>query len=579
MRTFLEKFARNHENIQMLLNQMNDGLIITNNEKKIIAVNPKFYEITGYKYEEVINQNPRILQSGKTDRAVFEDMWNSLDKEGTWTGELVNRRKNGEDFWSYITITHIKRERPEETYFLGMMRDITERKKAEEKMTYLAYNDTVTQLPNRTYFVKALEERIIESSEKDKLAVLFLDLNRFKNINDSLGHNIGDQLLYQVAQRLTKVVGTKGIVSRFGGDEFTVLLHSFQDKQEAYSLLQQILRCFDLPFECAGHSLFITTSIGISFYPEHGTDIYMLMKNADNAMYQSKGKGRNNFQVFNKKMNEASMEVLIMEQELRQAIEENQFRVFYQLQVDVQTGAAYGVEALIRWEHPVKGMVSPAYFLPIAEESDLIVLMDDWVLQTACEQTKKWHELGFPLMISVNISQKQFECDNFEAKVINILKETGLDPHFLCIEITENIAVVNLEQALKKLNDLKNVGIHVSLDDFGTGYSSLSKLKKFPIDTLKIDQSFVRQTEEDQEENHAIVKLIIAMAKSLNFSVICEGVETEEQLTFIREEGCQHAQGYFFSKPLSALKCEAMMEQMRNAIQSSSEPAQGKPLI
>ncbi|OLO42325.1 hypothetical protein BTR23_03630 [Alkalihalophilus pseudofirmus] len=563
MKSIVEKFANDPDNVWHLFNHMNDGLMITDYKQNIIAVNPSFEKITGYIFGEVVNKNPKFLQSGQTARSVFNEMWEKIRTEGTWTGELINQRKNGEQFWSYITITHIKKQRVEDSFYIGIMRDITERIKAEKRVSYLAYHDDLTQLPNRALFKKHMKETLLHAKHNnEKFALLFLDLDHFKKVNDSLGHHVGDLLLQHIATRLKEVVGEHGMVSRFGGDEFTILLHPLPNKWSAYEMVKRIIQSFQKPVDCAGEKIYSNTSMGISFYPDHGLDFHTLLKNADSAMYQAKQEGRSQFQEYNYTMNEGSRERLQLERELRTAIQEQQFQVYYQLQVDVDKGLPYGIEALIRWNHPKKGILSPAAFLSAAEETGLIVKIDDWVLRTACMETKKWHDQGFEdLVISVNISQKQFDRFDFVERVKHILNETKLNPVRLCLEITENMAITHINQAVDKLNKLKKIGVKFSLDDFGTGYSSLSQLKHFPINTLKIDKSFVQQSSEEQE-NHAIVKLIIAMAKSLNFSVICEGVETEDQLRLIKKEGCNHAQGYLFSKPLSFEKCGSVMKSM-----------------
>ncbi|WP_209121775.1 bifunctional diguanylate cyclase/phosphodiesterase [Alkalihalobacillus sp. BA299] len=567
MKTILEKFSSDYENVWQLFKHMNDGIMIADNQQNIIAVNPSFEKMTGYTFDEIAHKNLRFLQSEKTSRIVFHDMWEKINLAGSWSGELMNERKNGELFWSYVSIAHIKKDREENNYFIGMIRDITDRKKVEERITYLSYHDTLTQLPNRTLFKKQIKEAIRHAKHHDeKFAMLFLDLDHFKKVNDSLGHHIGDQLLQHIAKRLQKIIGTTGTVSRFGGDEFTILLHPLHNKAEAYAMVKQIIQSFQTPVDCAGEKIYSNTSIGISFYPDHGLDFHTLLKNADSAMYQAKQAGRSQCQEYNYSMNQGSRDRLQLERELRNAVQEKQFQVYYQLQVDVEKGKPYGIEALIRWAHPKKGILPPAAFLPAAEETGLIVKIDDWVLRTACQQTKKWHDEGFKdLVISVNISQKQFDRYDFVDRVKQILHETQLDPGLLCLEITENMAITQIEQAVEKLNELKKIGVQLSLDDFGTGYSSLSQLKYFPINTLKIDKSFLQQSSEDQE-NHAIVKLIISMAKSLNFSVICEGVETKEQLLLIRNEGCNHAQGYLFSKPLDFQNCESVMRTMKENV-------------
>ncbi|MDE5414736.1 EAL domain-containing protein [Alkalihalobacterium chitinilyticum] len=568
MKPILEKFSKDHRNVWHLLNHMNDGLMITDHNQSIVAVNPSFEKITGYTFEEVAHKNPRFLQSGQTSRSVFNEMWEKIRTDGTWTGELINKRKNGERFWSFITITHIKKEREEDCFYIGMMRDITERKQAEKQITHLAYHDALTQLPNRILFKKQLKEALLHAKyNREKFAVLFLDLDHFKKVNDSLGHHIGDQLLQQISTRLQHIVGTDGMVSRFGGDEFTILLHPLKDKLEAYRKVKRIVQSFQAPVECSGERIYTNTSIGLSFYPEHGLDFHALLKNADSAMYRAKEEGRGQFREYTTAMDEETRGRLQLERELRIAIQKQEFEVYYQLQVNVENNKPYGIEALVRWNHPKKGILSPHAFLPAAEETGLIVKIDDWVLRTACLQTKKWHDEGFgDLVISVNISKKQFDRADFVERVKQIIEETGINPHLLSLEITENMAITQIQEAVEKLIQLKKIGVQLSLDDFGTGYSSLSQLKNIPIDTLKIDKSFIQDTNSQNQENLALVKLIIAMAKSLNFSVICEGVETEEQLHLIQTEGCHHAQGYLFSKPLNYEKCGSIMQSMNENV-------------
>lgn len=561
MRDYVKQFAVDHENVWELFTHMNDGLIITNSKQQILAANPTFQKITGYTYEELFMQTPQILQSGKTPQSVFENMWKDIMNKGTWTGELINKKKNGEYYWSYITITQIKKEKFEDTYYIGIIRDITSRKLAEEKISYLAFHDNLTDLANRTYFKQMVTEQIKKYDEEknQKFAVLFFDLDRFKMINDSFGHQFGDEMLVGVANRLKTIIGDKGTVGRFGGDEFTIILPNIQSEKEIIDIITVIFKKFtELPIMCVGRELFVTASIGVSIYPDHGHDANMLIKNADIAMYCSKEEGRNNYQIYDEAMSQGTYQQLVIESDLRKAIENNEFIVYYQLQVDVETNDPYGVEALVRWQHPERGIVPPNEFLPIAEEMGIIVDIDDWVLRTACEQVKKWNDADNNLQLSVNISRKQFERKEFVDVVKKIIRETKIKPEHLKLEITENMAIVNIEAAIQKLQALQKLGVQLALDDFGTGYSSLSQLKNFPINTLKIDQSFVKNSN-GHDEDAAIVKLIIAMAKTLNFSVTCEGIETEEQLELIKKEGCNHAQGFLFSRPIDAEKVETLL--------------------
>ncbi|MGO4890232.1 putative bifunctional diguanylate cyclase/phosphodiesterase [Anaerobacillus sp. MEB173] len=547
-----EQFANDKENVWKLFNQMRDGLVITDYAVRIILANPAFEEITGYDFEEMQFKNPKFLQSGKTPQSRFEDMWGTIHREGTWTGELINRRKNGEIYYSFATITHIKKVRALDSYYIGIIRDITERKKASASITHLAFHDTLTELPNRVLLEQHLNKGL-EKAEKqgEKLAVLFIDLDRFKVVNDTLGHHVGDRLLQAIAKRFQMVIGEDGVVARFGGDEFVVMLPNIASKQEVADKIEELFESLRRPIQSDEREFFTTVSIGASFYPEHGRNANTLLKNADRALYRSKDEGRNNYTIFNEEMDADMLERMQLETDLRRAIELNQLEVYYQKQVDVKELGTSGVEALVRWNHPTQGLVPPGDFLSLAEETGLIVAIDNWVMKTACLQQKEWHSKGLAgLQLSVNISQKQFDHYHFVNQVEELLKTTGIDPACLSLEITENMAIKNVDQAIEKLKQLKSLGVSIALDDFGTGYSSLSQLKRFPIDCLKIDRSFIQFSDGDDDDAE-IIKFIIRLAHSLGFSVICEGVETREQLRFLKEEGCDHAQGYHFSRPVT----------------------------
>lgn len=559
MKMNFRKFSQDINNVWQLFKNMNDGLLITNENLEVIAINPAFNRITGYSFQEVAGKNPSFLQSGKTTNDVYQEMWRSILEYGSWTGELINVRKSGEQFCSFITITHIKNDENKPSYFIGVMRDITERRQTEEKISYLAYHDPLTQLPNRALFMKELRRTIQETKGTDKtFPLLFLDLNDFKKINDTFGHQVGDQLLIQLGDRLAELIGENGITSRFGGDEFTVMLYPEETTEKVEAKIAELLRAFEEPFICSGEQLFITSSIGVSYYPEHGRDIHTLVKNADRAMYKSKEMRQNTIEVYNEWYEAEANDRLHLEHELRRAVRLNQLEVFYQLQVDVSSGKPFGVEALVRWNHPDKGVVAPNIFLPLAKETGLIAAIDEWVITRACRQVKRWNEQGHDLILSVNLSEQFFVRQQLVDKIKQLLEQTTFPAQSLCLEITEDIASMNIQQTEEKLKQIRTLGVNVSLDNFGTGFSSMNHLQNFPIDTLKIDQSFVRKMGESKE-SEAVIKLMIAMAKSLNYKVIAQGIETEEQLSFIQNEGCVHVQGYLFSKPLSADACETML--------------------
>lgn len=431
---------------------------------------------------------------------------------------------------------------------VGTATDITKRKKAEQTINHMAYHDALTNLPNRLLFHKRTNEAIHNAKvNQETFAVIFLDIDRFKNINDSLGHSMGDQILVEVANRLVSCIGKDNVVSRQGGDEFTLLIKNSNDEMIT-TFINLIKQRFSEVFIIDRHDIYISPSIGISIFPKDGQDVETLLKNADAAMYDAKQKGENNFKFFTPRLHKQISEKVTLESKLRKALENNQFKLVYQPQMDSYTNQIIGIESLIRWEHPDMGTISPFEFIPLAEETGLIIPIGEWVLRTACMENKKWQEAGFgPLPISVNVSLKQFNQNNFVELVNDVLQETGLAPEYLELEITESMTM-DIKLAEEQLENLNTIGVKVSIDDFGTGYSSLHYLSKLPIYKLKIDQSFFRNL---NKKNQAIVKSIIALAKNLDIDVISEGVETEEQLNFLKQQQCYKIQGYIFSKPLS----------------------------
>jgi PAS domain S-box-containing protein len=458
---------------------------------------------------------------------------------------------------------------------LAIIRDITEHKQAEEQIFFLAYHDTLTHLPNRHLLKDRMRQALAYAQRHQLLvAVLFLDLDNFKRINDTLGHNMGDLLLQGVGERLVKCVrrsdtvarvGAEELdptVARLGGDEFTVLLNDISIIQNAATIAQRILDVLAQPFILGTHEVFITTSVGITVYPFDGEDVDALLKNADAAMYQAKDQGKNNYQFYAESMNAVALERFTMESQLRKALKNNEFHLHYQPQLDLRTGEIVGLESVLRWQHPDRGTVLPEVFIPLAEDTGLILPIGEWVLQTACSETQALRTAGVPsLSLMVNISSIQLRQKDFADTVIKAMKAPGMDPHYLELELTESIIMQNLEATIAKLQELKDIGIQLSLDDFGTGYSSLSYLKRIPLDTIKIDRSFINDIPK-KPNSASIVKAIIAMAHSLNLKVVAEGVETEQQLAFLMENGCDQAQGYFISRPLPK---DALMQFLRGA--------------
>lgn len=540
-----------------------EGILITDADSKILRVNNSFTDITGYTAEEVIGKNPRILSAGRQNETFYKNMWNSLINTGSWAGEVWNRRKNGEIYPEYLAITAVKNEDGIVTNYVASLADISQRKESEEKIRSLAFYDPLTKLPNRRLLLDRLQQALASSARSSHHgALLFLDLDNFKALNDTLGHDIGDELLQHVADRLKSSIREGDTVARQGGDEFVLILEdlSLQAAEAAAQteeVCEKILRELNQPYQLASHEYTCSTSIGTTLFKGYGSEVENLLKQADIAMYQAKKAGRNTLRFFDPVMQSMVTDHVVLEAALRRAVSEQvQLRLYYQPQVD-STGKLLGVEALVRWEHPGRGMISPAAFIPLAEESGLILPLGHWVLTTACQQLANWATQPklARLTIAVNISAKQFALPTFVEEVLSLLAYFKADPSRLKLEITESMLAYDVEELIKKMTLLKASGISFSMDDFGTGYSSLQYLKRLPLDQLKIDQSFVRDIVDDNSDR-AIVETIIAMAHSLDLDVIAEGVETEEQRTILLEKGCSRFQGYLFGKPASIEELE-----------------------
>jgi diguanylate cyclase (GGDEF)-like protein len=497
-------------------------------------------------HKEHIENVMKMLQIANRDKAKGENNEHLYEE----LLQYLSEQENNELFFkSYATILAVN-----------------ERKLAEQKIMHMAYHDLLTNLPNRLLFHERLKQALIESFDKElKAAVIFLDLDRFKMINDTLGHYVGDKLLKFVAEKLESYAREGDTLARFGGDEFIFLLTNISHVDEIIQFSKGIPDLFSEPFVYENHEFFISCSLGISIYPADGEDADTLIKNADTAMYRAKDKGGSTFQLYLSDMNSRYMERLNLENRLRRAIEKDEIVIYYQPLLDLRTGKILGTEALIRWIHPEWGMISPAEFIPLAEETRLIVQIGNWTMKQACAQNKKWIDLGFgSLHISVNISLNQIQQPGFVRIVENILEETGLDPDLLYLEITENVAMKNVNYVMNTMQQLEKLGVHISIDDFGTGYSSLSYLKRFPVHTLKIDKSFIKDVISSSEDSAAIVTALIAMSQRLNIVTLAEGVETIEQLEFLREQGCDQIQGFVFSKPVPPEQFEQMIKENRS---------------
>ena len=529
-----------------------EAILLTDAERKIVLVNTAFLEMTGYRAMDVIGKNPRLLKSGRHTNAFYETMWAAINKHDKWQGEVWNRRSNGEVFPVWLRVSVYRDEAGKIRNYVGVSTDISERLASQEKIRQLAYYDSLTGLPNR----RLLQDRVgqmLASAEREKkqFALLFIDLDHFKKVNDSLGHSVGDKLLTEVAERLSGCVRRMDTVARIGGDEFVVLLSDVA-LDGAAEVSRKILSALGLPCHVDQHELAVTPSLGISVYPQDGVDFETLLKHADIAMYRAKESGRNAYQFFASEMNEAALERLLLENSLRQAIERAEFVLYYQAKVDLEHGKIVGAEALIRWQHPKLGLVAPDKFIPVAEQCGLIVPLGDWVLHEACRQNQAWQSAGLPaISVAVNISSVQFRNGQLDASVSRALSESGMAPEFLEVELTEGVVMGCAEETIAALHRLSAMGVQIAIDDFGTGYSSLSYLKHFPIDRLKIDKSFVRDIVSDPDDC-AIATAVIRLGHSLRLMVNAEGVEHPEQLELLRQQGCDEFQGYHFSKPLPA---------------------------
>ena len=535
-----------------------EGILITDADKRIVLVNQAFTKITGYPSEEVLGQSPALLASGLHERAFYHEMWQALQRDGYWQGEISNRRADGQIYPQWNSISAVCDEAGAVSHYIATFADLTERKAQEERIRYLAQHDALTGLPNRALMHDRLQQAMVQADNHgERLALFSIDLDNFKTINDSLGYPFGDHLLQEVARRLRDCVHEGDTVSRLGGDEYLVLCYGVggaEDAgQRAWAMIQSLVR----PCRLDGVEASVTPSIGISLHPEDGGDRDSLLKNANAALQHAKQSGRNNYQFFAPEMNVRAFERLSMENSLRHALEREEFVLHYQPQVDLESGVIVGVEALLRWQHPEMGLVSPMQFIPIAEQSGLIVPIGAWVLEEACRQGRRWLDAGLPpLHMAVNLSALQFRQRNLEQTVADALDAAGFDPQWLELELTESVVMAGAESTIGVLHRFKEMGVRLSIDDFGTGYSSLSYLKRFPLDTLKIDRSFISDCGHDGD-GAAIVAAIIGMAQSLRLQVVAEGVEDTDQLDFLCRHSCDVMQGYWFSRPLVA---EALAE-------------------
>jgi len=531
-----------------------EGIMVTDAKNQFKAVNSAFCRMTGYSEQEVLGHDPKLLRSDQHGAAFYKTLWATIESRGHWAGEVWHKRKNGETFptWFSIATVHTG-ERSEPVQHVAILRDITEQKRDEEQILRQATYDSLTNLPNRTLFLKRLSSALATiRRQQGTLALLFIDLDNFKSVNDTLGHDKGDLLLQQAAQRLSTCVREVDTIARFGGDEFTVILQMIDSANSAAQVAEKIIQTFTAPFILSGNEAYIGASIGISLSPHDSRDPTVLLRNADIAMYQAKAAGRNQYYFFTEEINANAQARMNMELDLHRAIEREEFSIHYQPIIDLSSERISGLEALVRWHHPEHGWIEPDKFIPLAEETGLINPIGEWILKTACQQGQQWLEEGMPpLVISVNLSSRQMMSGHMIDILEKILDETKYPTEFLVLEITESLLLEDTATTTQQLHKLKEMGIKLSIDDFGTGHSSLSYLKRFPVDAIKIDKSFIQDMVKIPEDA-SLVQAIIAMSHSLGLSTIAEGVEDQEQLSLIRTLKCDFVQGYYFSKPLQS---------------------------
>ena len=530
-----------------------EAILISDRDNRILNVNSAFTVQTGFTLDEVKGRDPRFLASGRTPEETYQEMWVSLRDDGFWQGELWDRKKGGEIYPKWTAISAIRDEAGEALFYVASFTDISERKEAEERIAHLAHHDILTGLLNRFSLEDRLEQALASARrEGQEVVVMFIDLDRFKNINDSLGHQVGDQLLVRVAERLRGCVRESDIVARIGGDEFVVALTAVKESARTAHIAENILRAVAEPYRIAEYELETSPSIGIAVFPSDGDSADALLKSADVAMYHAKEGGRNNYHFFTEAMLVAAHERLELEHELRVAVENDQFELYFQPQIRAADGSVCGVEALVRWNHPTRGLVAPDRFIPAAEETGVIHALGGWVLDRACAQLARWRSDGFEgIRMAINLSAKQLQSEELVELIGSALKRHGLAGETLELEITETAAMHEPEFAVAQLTALRRLGVRLAIDDFGTGYSSLAYLKRLPIQTLKLDRTFVGDIERDRNDAE-ISAATVALAHNLGLEVVAEGVETDAQRVYLSSLGCDYLQGYLFSKPLPA---------------------------
>ncbi|HBO1214920.1 TPA: EAL domain-containing protein [Pseudomonas aeruginosa] len=529
-----------------------EGVLVTDAQAVIVHVNPSFERITGYRSEDVLGKTPAILRSGRQDQPFYQRLWLALREQDVWSGEIWNRRKSGEIYPQWLHIRAVRNDQGQLTHYVGVFSDLSSIKRSENELDFLAHHDSLTGLPNRVLLRERIEQALENGKDRTVAgALLLIDLDHFKHINDSLGHTTGDMLLKEVSKRLQHQLDERCLLSRLGGDEFAILVEN-DDPEAVARLSQRILDGFNAPFDIHCQPIYISASLGVSLYPEDASDVDHLMQHADAALFQAKDSGRNAYAFYTRVLTARARAHVQVESALRHALDHDELRVHYQPVHDLASGRIVGVESLVRWQHPERGLVPPGEFVPVAEECGLIAALDNWVLKRACRQMREWQQRGVELeFVAVNVSSRLFNRGGLEERIANALEESGLEPRYLELEVTESAVMEDFEQSLNLLCRLRILGVNLAIDDFGTGYSSLMRLKRLPVHKLKIDQGFVAGLP-GAVDDAAIARAIVALAQSMGLRVVAEGIEHQDQALFLREHGCDFGQGYWYGRPQPA---------------------------